>query len=90
MNRARFPKLLDAYKALNFFGENIVTTEGEDWKRHRKPVAPSFSDVRRACGTRAAADACSPPSATTSSFGTRRSTLFAPCLTRRCGRARTL
>jgi hypothetical protein len=25
----------EEYKALNFFGPNIVTAEGEEWKKHR-------------------------------------------------------
>jgi cytochrome P450 len=32
------------YKILTFFGNNIVTSEGEEWKKYRKPAAPSFSD----------------------------------------------
>lgn len=27
-----------------FFGGNIVASEGEEWKRHRKICAPSFSE----------------------------------------------
>jgi cytochrome P450 len=42
--RARFPKPLVMYKILTFFGNNIVASEGEEWKKHRKPAAPSFSD----------------------------------------------
>jgi hypothetical protein len=25
----------EEYQALNFFGPNIVTAEGEEWKKHR-------------------------------------------------------
>lgn len=32
------------YWALDFFGPNLVTTEGDDWKRHRKVVQSSFSE----------------------------------------------
>lgn len=43
-NRARFPKPLQQYKILTFFGSNIVVTEADEWKRHRKISAPSFSE----------------------------------------------
>ncbi|KAJ4475587.1 cytochrome P450 [Lentinula aciculospora] len=42
--RARFPKPVKAYKVLSFFGDNIVASEGEDWKRYRKIAAPAFND----------------------------------------------
>lgn len=42
--RARFPKPLHQYKILTFYGSNIVVTEGDEWKRHRKISAPSFSE----------------------------------------------
>lgn len=42
--RARFPKPLEQYKILTFYGSNIVVTEGDEWKRHRKISAPSFSE----------------------------------------------
>ena len=35
------------YSMLNFFGNNMVTTEDEEWKRHRKVASPSFHQVRR-------------------------------------------
>lgn len=34
------------YSMLSFFGTNMVTTEDEEWKRHRKVAAPSFQQVR--------------------------------------------
>ncbi|KAG1808691.1 cytochrome P450 [Suillus subaureus] len=40
----RFPKPLGRYAILNFFGENIVASEGNEWKRYRKIVAPAFSE----------------------------------------------
>jgi hypothetical protein len=46
MSRHRFPKPIDEYAVLLFFGSNIVASEDEDWKRVRKIVAPAFSDVR--------------------------------------------
>ncbi|KZT71521.1 cytochrome P450 [Daedalea quercina L-15889] len=42
--RTRFPKPLHQYKILTFYGSNIVVTEGDEWKRHRKISAPSFSE----------------------------------------------
>ncbi|KAG1736097.1 cytochrome P450 [Suillus paluster] len=41
---ARFPKPLDQYTPLTFFGRNIVASEGDEWKRYRKIVAPAFSE----------------------------------------------
>ncbi|KAG1760759.1 cytochrome P450 [Suillus occidentalis] len=40
----RFPKPLGQYRILTFFGENIVASEGNEWKRYRKIVAPAFSE----------------------------------------------
>ncbi|ORY52415.1 cytochrome P450, partial [Rhizoclosmatium globosum] len=36
------------YDILNIFGENIVGTEGEVWRRHRRVAAPSFSEKNNA------------------------------------------
>ncbi|OAX42462.1 cytochrome P450 [Rhizopogon vinicolor AM-OR11-026] len=43
-SRGRFPKPLDLYASLSSFGKNIVVSEGDEWKRYRKIVAPMFSD----------------------------------------------
>ncbi|KII87602.1 hypothetical protein PLICRDRAFT_54684 [Plicaturopsis crispa FD-325 SS-3] len=43
-SRSRFPKPVKQYKVLSFFGDNIVASEGEQWKRYRKITAPAFSD----------------------------------------------
>ena len=48
-SRARFPKPVKLYKALSFFGRNIVASEGEEWKRYRTITAPAFSEVRNGC-----------------------------------------
>ncbi|KAJ1340566.1 hypothetical protein BSLG_004660 [Batrachochytrium salamandrivorans] len=32
------------YKLLDIFGSNVVTTEHAEWRRHRKIVAPQFSE----------------------------------------------
>ena len=45
-SRHRFPKPVEQYKVLLFFGANIVASEGEEWKKFRKITAPAFSDVR--------------------------------------------
>ena len=37
------------YKILLAFGPNLVASEGEEWKRQRKLVAPAFSEVSLAC-----------------------------------------
>ncbi|KAF9529433.1 614/534 cytochrome P450 [Crepidotus variabilis] len=42
--RARFPKPIDQYEVLSLYGQNIVASEGEQWKRFRKISAPAFSD----------------------------------------------
>ncbi|KAF8897050.1 cytochrome P450 [Gymnopilus junonius] len=43
-SRARFPKPVHHYRALTFYGHNIVASEGEEWKKYRKISAPAFSD----------------------------------------------
>ncbi|TFY50164.1 hypothetical protein EVG20_g11682 [Dentipellis fragilis] len=44
MSRAHFPKPVNRYKALMFFGHNIVASEHDEWKRYRKVSAPAFSE----------------------------------------------
>ncbi|KAF8587183.1 cytochrome P450 [Ramaria rubella] len=44
VHRARFPKPVEDYKVLSFFGQNIVITEHDEWKKHRKICAPPFSE----------------------------------------------
>lgn len=43
-SRARFPKPVEQYVVVGFFGHNIVVSEGEEWKKYRKISAPAFSD----------------------------------------------
>lgn len=43
-SRERFPKPTENYEVLNTFGRNIVTTEGPEWRRHRKAMAPGFNE----------------------------------------------
>lgn len=39
-----FVKPVEIYAIVDIFGASILTTEGADWKRHRKIVAPAFSE----------------------------------------------
>lgn len=45
-SRTKFPKDINHYAPLAFFGSNVVVSEGEEWKKFRKIVAPAFSEVR--------------------------------------------
>jgi len=42
--RNDFPKPLEMYRALDIYGKNLVSTEGGDWRMHRKLAAPSFGE----------------------------------------------
>ncbi|KAJ4375240.1 hypothetical protein N0V83_002326 [Neocucurbitaria cava] len=42
--RNDFPKPLEMYGALDIYGKNLVSTEGADWRMHRKLAAPSFGE----------------------------------------------
>nr|ASN66812.1 Cyp5490A1 [Phaffia rhodozyma] len=43
-NRKSWAKPIQLYKVLDLFGKNLVTTEGPEWKAHRRIVGPSFSE----------------------------------------------
>ncbi|PQE26132.1 cytochrome p450 protein [Rutstroemia sp. NJR-2017a BBW] len=43
-----FVKPLKNYAIMRIFGTNILTTEGAEWRRHKRVVGPSFSE--RSCG----------------------------------------
>ncbi|KAJ7589495.1 cytochrome P450 [Mycena floridula] len=43
-SRHEFPKPVRRYTALKRFGSNIISSEGDEWKRFRKITAPAFSD----------------------------------------------
>src|SRR5882762_9007711 len=45
-SRSKFPKPVNLYRPLTIFGINIVASEGQEWKKFRKIVAPTFSEVR--------------------------------------------
>lgn len=42
--RSDFPKPLEVYGSLMLYGTNVVTTEGQIWKAHRKITNPPFSE----------------------------------------------
>lgn len=42
--RSDFPKPLEAYGSLMLYGANVVTTEGQIWKAHRRITNPPFSE----------------------------------------------
>lgn len=44
-DRHTFQKNPHLYGGLTVFGQNLVAAEGEVWRRHRKIVAGSFTEV---------------------------------------------
>ena len=42
--RNDFPKPGKMYRAINIYGKNLVTAEGQLWRRHRKITGPPFSE----------------------------------------------
>ncbi|KAJ7204839.1 hypothetical protein GGX14DRAFT_336175, partial [Mycena pura] len=36
------------YKTLEFYGQSILTTEGSDWRRHRRIATPAFNEAGNA------------------------------------------
>ncbi|KAF5558266.1 cytochrome p450 3a7 [Fusarium napiforme] len=42
--RRDFVKAVALYKPLEIFGRNVVTTEGDDWVRHRRITTPPFNE----------------------------------------------
>ncbi|GLB42347.1 putative cytochrome p450 [Lyophyllum shimeji] len=46
--RAIFPKDIEAYETLNIYGENLVSTEGANWKRHRSVANSAFNETNHA------------------------------------------
>ncbi|KAJ3072968.1 hypothetical protein HDU98_002555 [Podochytrium sp. JEL0797] len=43
-----FVKPVEHYGVLDVYGKNIVTTEGAEWRKHRKIAAPTFSESNNA------------------------------------------
>jgi hypothetical protein len=44
-SRHKFPKPIERYGALSFFGKNIVVSEFDEWKKYRKVCSPAFNEV---------------------------------------------
>ncbi|KAL8702818.1 MAG: hypothetical protein Q9201_004007 [Fulgogasparrea decipioides] len=42
--RNDFPKPVEVYGSLDLYGKNVVSTEGNLWKHHRKTVSPPFNE----------------------------------------------
>ncbi|ORY74748.1 cytochrome P450 [Leucosporidium creatinivorum] len=47
-NKLAWGKPIQDYSVLTFFGDNIITTEKEQWRRHRRLTSPSFSEKNNA------------------------------------------
>lgn len=43
-NRTLFTKPIGMYRAIAIYGTNVVTSESEEWKLHRRITAPSFNE----------------------------------------------
>ncbi|RDW78470.1 hypothetical protein BP5796_06322 [Coleophoma crateriformis] len=39
-----FRKPIEEYKIVDLFGRSMLTSEGQDWKEHKRVIAPSFSE----------------------------------------------
>ncbi len=39
-----FPKPTEIYELLNVYGDNVITSEGQLWRHHRKITGPPFSE----------------------------------------------
>jgi cytochrome P450 len=48
LNRSNFPKPTELYGTLSLFGRNIVASEHDEWRRHRKVTSPAFSERNNA------------------------------------------
>ncbi|KAM0287246.1 hypothetical protein ACHAQH_000560 [Verticillium albo-atrum] len=42
--RDKFHKLLEIYDILRQYGDNLLSTEGSAWRRHRKATSPAFTE----------------------------------------------
>ena len=42
--RNDFPKPIKMYGSLEIYGKNVVTTEGQEWRHHRKITSPPFAE----------------------------------------------
>lgn len=39
-----FPKPPVVHPGLDIYGRNVVTTSGQEWKKHRKVITPHFGE----------------------------------------------
>lgn len=44
-NSHEFGKPVEDYRILTFFGDNVIASEGEQWRRHRRLTVGSFNEV---------------------------------------------
>jgi cytochrome P450 len=47
-NRPAFPKPVEVYELLSLFGTNIIATEHDEWRKHRKVASPAFNERNNA------------------------------------------
>ncbi|KAF9010195.1 cytochrome P450 [Cyathus striatus] len=47
-DRAVFVKDVEAYETINIYGQNLVGTEGVEWKRHRTVAKTAFNEANNA------------------------------------------
>ena len=40
--RNDFPKALEVYESIKIYGNNVITSEGQVWRHHRKITSPPF------------------------------------------------
>ncbi|KAL0565654.1 hypothetical protein V5O48_016370, partial [Marasmius crinis-equi] len=43
-SKSQFGKTPDTTATTNMFGENVLSTEGEEWKKHRRIMSPAFGN----------------------------------------------
>ncbi|KAL8837432.1 MAG: hypothetical protein Q9170_002516 [Blastenia crenularia] len=43
--RTDFPRPLEIFEMVNIFGQNLSTTDGQQWQRHRKITASCFNEL---------------------------------------------
>ena len=42
--RNDFPKPTEHYQSVDLFGKNVVSTEGQNWRHHRRITSPPFTE----------------------------------------------
>ena len=56
--RNDFPKPTEVYGALKVYGNNLVASEGQTWRQHRKITSPSFTEKNNHLVWRETLDQC--------------------------------